>query len=109
MKLKINNKKEEPLLSRNKVDGEVEFDAAVPSRKEVLKSIADQTGSEPELVVVTKIDPGFGSRKAKVSAYVYKDKKALDQVEEKKKFARTGFKEEKKEEAAATAEAPKAE
>ncbi len=92
MKLKILKNTEEPLLSRNKIEAEVEFDGAPPARKDVIAAVAEVNGVKPELVVVTKIDPKFGFHKAAVTAYSYKDEKSLDRIEEKKKLAKTGFK-----------------
>lgn len=91
MKLKILKNKEEPLLSRNKIDAELDFDNAVPARKEVLQEIAKQTGSKPELIVVVKISPSFGSKKAKILAYSYQKEEDLVKIEEGKKLSRTGF------------------
>ncbi len=107
MKVKILKSADRPLLSRQRIFAEVEFEAAVPARQDIIKSIAEQSGTKPELVVVKKIDPSFGSHKASVAAYVYKNKADLDRIEEKKKLAKTGFKEAKKEEP--KQEAPKAE
>ena len=43
------------------------------------------------MIVVKKITPSFGSKKAMVAVYVYKNKEERDRIEEKKKLVRTGF------------------
>ncbi len=91
MKTKILHNKEEELLSRNKVDAEVEFDAAVPARKDVITKLAESLGVAPDLVVVKKIEVIFGSQKAKVLAYSYKSVEDRNKIEEKKMLVKTGF------------------
>ena len=92
MKLQIKSQKEEELLSRNKVEAELEFeDSAVPSRKDIITKIAEMIKSEPDLVVVTKVDTHFGSHKAIVHAYAYKNKQERDRIEDKKMLVKRGF------------------
>ena len=91
MKLKIIKNLERTLLSRNRIYAEVEFDAAVPARKDIIQKLSESLSVEPDLIVVKKITPGFGSKKAIVAAYVYKNKEERDRIEEKKKLVRTGF------------------
>jgi len=91
MKLKINKNIERSLLSRNRIYAEVEFDAAVPPRKDIIQKLAESLSVEPDLIVVKKIEPSFGSKKASIAAYVYKNKEERDRIEERKKLTRTGF------------------
>lgn len=91
MKLKINKNNEEPLLSRNKIEADVEFEKAVPAKKEVIETIAKSISVEPDLVVVKKIDVSFGTHKAKVHALAYKNKEERDRIEEKKLLVKGGF------------------
>ena len=91
MKLKIIKNVERPLLSRNRIYAEVEFDAAIPARKDIIQKLSESLSVEPDLIVVKKIDPGFGSKKANIAAYVYKNKADRDKIVEKKKLVRTGF------------------
>lgn len=91
MKLKITKNDEEPLLSRSKINAEVEFDSAVPARKDIIQQLAGSISAEPDLVVVRKINSIFGANKANISAYLYKNKESRDKVEEKKVLAKTGF------------------
>jgi ribosomal protein S24E len=99
MKLTIQTTKEEPLLSRQRFDATVEFENAVPSRKDILKELAHKTNTDEKLVVVTHINPSFGSKRAEIVAFGYKNAADLARIEEKKKLAKTGFQEPKKEEA----------
>ncbi|MBS3115261.1 hypothetical protein J4482_01385 [Candidatus Woesearchaeota archaeon] len=91
MKLKINKNIERSLLSRNRIYAEVEFDAAVPPRKDIIQKLAELLSVEPDLIVVKKIEPSFGSKKASIAAYVYKNKEERDRIEERKKLTRIGF------------------
>ena len=85
MDLKIIEKKEEPLLSRTKIISEVTFEAATPSEKEVKSKIASSLNANENLIVVKNIYTNFGFKKADVSAYLYKDEKEMENIEEKPK------------------------
>ena len=93
--LNIAKKTEEKLLGRTLVHATVEYEAAVPSRKQISESISKKLSVEPALVVVFRITPTFGSKKADVIAYAYHNKAVFANVEEKKKLKRTGHVEEK--------------
>ncbi len=79
VQINITSKKEEPLLSRTKIEGTLEFEKATPSYQEVTSVIASQIKKDEKLVVIKHIYNHFGSKKADVIAYVYAD-------EEKKQF-----------------------
>ncbi len=98
MKITIQKTTEEPLLSRQRLAATVEFENAVPKRTDILKEIAGKTHVDEKLVVVTKISPSFGSKRAEITAFTYKNVDDLKRIEEKKKLAKTGFQEPKKEE-----------
>ena len=89
--LNIAKKTEEKLLGRTQIHATVEYDSAVPSRKQISESISKKLSVEPALVVVFRITPTFGSKKADVIAYAYHNKAVFAKVEEKKKLKRTGF------------------
>ena len=91
MKIKIKYNTEEKLLSRHKILAEIDFDKAVPARKDIIQQLAVVLGIEPDLVVVKKIDASFGSRNASVHAVVYKNKADRDKIEAKNVLAKTGF------------------
>ncbi len=104
MKLTINKKYEEPLLSREKILATASFENAVPARNDVLNEIASKAGAKAEVVLVSSIKPSFGSKKAEIVAYVYKSKEALTSAVPAKIIKKTGLaekKEDKKEEAPA--------
>lgn len=79
------------MLGRERVDTELEFTAAVPARKQVIESLATQLNVKPELIVVKKISPSFGSRKASVVAYVYKNDADMKKIEERKVLSKVGY------------------
>ena len=97
MELKIIDRKPQALLSREKIRAEIGFNGPIPSRKEISKELSSKASVKPEMLVVFKIESSFGSKKAKVIAFAYTKKEDMDKIEEKKKFARTGFKSEVKE------------
>lgn len=103
MKLAIKDRKEEPLLSREKIVAEMLFEGAIPSRNNIIEELAKKAQTTHDLVVVSKIDSSFGSGKAGILAYVYANKEMMQRIEEKKKLARTGFKAKKEEAAPAEA------
>ncbi len=59
MALKITNKDEKPLFSRQEVDAEIEFKGAIPSRKELKQELAKQLSVDDSLIVISKIEPNF--------------------------------------------------
>ena len=77
MELKISQKKEEPLLSRTRLEGEVMFDKATPSTKEVKSSVAKSLGKDESLVDIDGIYNQYGQKKAKVVCYAYENKDVL--------------------------------
>ena len=95
MNLKVSEKKEEPLLSRKRLVAELEFDAAVPSRKDVKAKIAQAEKADEKLIIIKKIKSAFRSRAAKVICCIYQDEKSMEKIE-KEHSKKSG---EKKEEA----------
>lgn len=102
MELKITEKKEEPLLSRIKLTGELSFDAATPSYKEVKQKISSSLSCDEKLIVIRNIYTEFGLKKGDLLAYVYKNGDAM-------KKAEANLPEEKAEEKPAEAPAEKKE
>ena len=101
MKVEIKEKTEEPLLSRQRLVGEIAYTGPVPSRDEVKKSISSQLKAQVDLIDVEHIYPSFGAGNAKLLAFAYKDKKALELLKKnkgKKKKKEGEKKEEAKEE-----------
>ena len=91
MKIKINKTLERPLLSRSRIYAEVEFEKAIPPRKDVIQKLAEMLSADPNLIVVKKIHPFFGSHTARIAAYLYTSVKERDRIEEKKVLVKTGF------------------
>jgi ribosomal protein S24E len=85
MDLKITEKKEEPLLSRIKLIGEIGFEGATPSYEEVKKKIVSSLNCDEKLTVIKNIYTKFGIRKADFLAYIYKNEEAMKKIEPKQK------------------------
>ncbi|MAH01857.1 hypothetical protein CMO87_01325 [Candidatus Woesearchaeota archaeon] len=92
MELKIINKKEEPLLSRTKVEAEMVFEKATPSREETKSKLCNILGKDEKLIVVKGIYNEFGLKKAKNLSYVYENEESLKKIEVETK-KKTGKKE----------------
>ncbi len=92
MELKIINKKEEPLLSRTRVEAEIAFENATPSKAEIKTQLAKDVGKDEKLVVVKGIYNSYGLKKAKNVSYVYENEDSLKKIEVQKK-EKTGKKE----------------
>jgi len=97
MKVNIKQKIDEPLLSRQRIEGEVAFSGAVPSKEELKKDIASQVKAQPELVNVEHVYTKFGTGNANVLAHVYSDKKSFQLLKKKKGKKGSEKKEDKKE------------
>jgi len=113
MELNIVEKNEKILLSRTEVKATVSFTGAVPSTKDVKKSIASQLKADAKLVVVKNIYPKFKDNSADVLAYYYISEEEMKKNEPKlgKKAAEKLKKsaDEKTKPAEKLAEAPKKE
>ena len=87
MELKILNKKEEPLLSRTRMEAEVIFENATPSGKEVKSNLAKKIGTDEKLIDVKSIYTVFGLKKAKILFYAYENEEILKRIKVEKKEA----------------------
>jgi len=85
MELKIINKNKEPLLARTKVEAEVIFEKATPSREEIKNKLATDLGKDKKLIVVKAIYTIRGLKKATNFSYVYENEEALKRIEVEKK------------------------
>ena len=81
MDINIIEEKDSPLMHRKQVSGEIDFETNVPSEKEVKDKIAKTKNADAALIVIKKIEPLYGLRKAKVSAFVYDSKENLAAIE----------------------------
>ena len=98
MELKIINKKEDPLLSRTKVESEIIFEKTTPSREEIKNELVKVLGKDEKLIVVKGIFTSYGLKKAKNLSYVYENEESLKRIEVEKKKVEGKKKETKKEE-----------
>jgi ribosomal protein S24E len=90
MELEIKNKKENPVLQRQEITGEIKFTgAATPSNNQVHEELAKKLGIQSELVAIRHIYGSFGSGKAAFEAVAYATKEQFDKIEPKKKAAKT--------------------
>ena len=87
MEIEIKNKKENPVLQRNELTGEITFTGPTPSNQQLLAELAKKLGVQPELIVIRHIYGSFGSGKAKFEAIAYASKEQFDKIEPKKKAA----------------------
>ncbi len=101
MQLKILEDKENKLLNRKEIEGEIKVEERTPSNNEVKKKLAEIFKTEEELIVVEHIYQEFGVDKAKVYAKIYKSKEDLNKIEiikqKKKKEVKSEGKESAKE------------
>jgi len=109
MNVEILSSKENQLMGRKEVEASVSFDAATPKRAELKGAIGGKIAANPDLMVVRKVSPNFGTKSVKVLSYVYSSKETLMSVEPKHIKVREGFaqKEEKKKKAAPAAKKKK--
>jgi len=100
MELQIIQEKENNLLSRKEVSAKIMFDGTTPSRKDVQKELAKAIKAKEDMLVIQKIDNGFGTTTAKITANVYSDAKMLERIERKNLVEKHIGHEPKKEEGA---------
>ena len=96
MELKIISKKEDPLLSRTKIEAEVVFEKETPSREEIRSKLAADLGKDWRLIVVKRIYTIRGLKKAKNISYVYENEDYLKRIEVGKRASGKNAKEEAK-------------
>ena len=108
MELKIVNKKEDPLLSRTKVESEIIFEKTTPSREEIKNELVKVLGKDEKLIVVKGIFTSYGLKKAKNLSYVYENEESLKriEVEKKKEAKKKGIKKEAEEDKAEKEDKP---
>ncbi len=89
MELEIKNKKENPVLQRQEITGEITFTGtATPSNKQVHEELTKKLGIQAELVAIRHIYGSFGSGKAAFEAVAYATKEQFDKIEPRKKVAK---------------------
>ena len=98
--MNILKEKSLPLLKRKRVTAEIEhFKKATPSKKEILKSLAEKLKLSEDKISLLHAYPHFGREKVKIIANVYESKEALEAVEKINKKKKKGTEEAPKVEA----------
>jgi len=85
MELEIKETKENKVLQRKALTGELSFTGATPSNKALQEAIAKKLGVKSEVVIVRHIYGKFGGGTAKFEAIVYDSKEQFDKIEQKTK------------------------
>lgn len=83
MKLAIKETKENPLLKRKEIIGELTFSGATPSNKDVSAELAKQLSVSEDSIRIQHIYGTYGKHTASLEAHVYESKEALDKIEPK--------------------------
>ncbi len=81
MQIKINDKKEMPLLARTEISGEIYYDSATPSRQELRKEVSKALKAHEETVIVKEIVPVFGAKKSLIRVNIYKTPEDMGKYE----------------------------
>ena len=96
MNIEITEKKENQLLGRIEILGNIAFEGKIPSREQVRDSVASQLKADSKLVIVKNIEADYGQHTGKIQVNVYVDEGTVKKLENlKKKYMK---KPEKKEE-----------
>ena len=98
--MKILNKTETPLLARTSFQIIVEhLGKPTPSKVQIMKELTQELQTKENLLVIKKIETKFGQEKSKITAYVYKTEKDLQDIEVKNKKVKKKAENAKEEEA----------
>jgi ribosomal protein S24E len=96
MQLKIINKKDDPLLSRCRVESEISFEKSTPPEEEIKDELAKALGKDKKLIVLKHVYNEYGLKKANGMAYVYENEESLKRIERQKKAKKAKAGEENK-------------
>ncbi len=107
MDFEIKEKKENNLLERTEVAAIISFDGATPPINQMRDIVVQKLGCNPDLMVIRKVEPGFGERKVSLRIHIYKSPEKMKTIEEKYVLKRNNLAEEEKKEE--KKEAPKEE
>jgi ribosomal protein S24E len=102
MQVTIKDKKDNQLLGRLEISGNISFEGITPSNVKLAEVIAKEVKSKIELVIVKNIYTQFSQQEANFSAMVYKDSESLKKTEMSTKHLRKKEEEMKKKLAAET-------
>ncbi|MFW5852660.1 MAG: 30S ribosomal protein S24e [Nanoarchaeota archaeon] len=100
MNIEILKEQEAPLLSRKRVTFGLVSDKETPSRKNLLKAVAEKTKAKPELIIIKHVYNKYGSKDVKVIAHIYKNKEDMKNIEGEYLLKKNSLEEPKKEEEA---------
>ncbi|MFH1315995.1 MAG: hypothetical protein ABII01_00595 [Candidatus Woesearchaeota archaeon] len=92
----IIEEKDSFLLNRKELIIEIDFEVVPWSKKDAVKKVAALKKVDPSLVVIRKITPKYGIKKAVITAFIYDNVDNLRKIEPKKKGKKVD-KDEKKE------------
>ena len=81
MKIEITEKKENKLLGRSEVSGQLNFSGATPANEVVKESLAVELKVDKELVIIKHIYSKFSYQEAKFLAFVYVNKEQMGKTE----------------------------
>lgn len=85
----MKQEKENELLGRKEVIGNLAFSGATPSNKELQEALAKKYNVSAEQVAIKRIIGDFGGITGTFEAHVYADKGQLLKIEPKKKEKKT--------------------
>ncbi len=85
MDITIKNQKENTLLQRQEITGEVTFTGPTPSNKQLQEELTKKLGCPADCIAIRHIFGAFGGGKATFEAVAYKTKEQFDKIEPKKK------------------------
>ncbi len=80
MEIMISKTTENPFLQRKEVQGEIVFEAATPSQKQLIDALATKLNAKADAIFITHIYTGFGVKKARFEAHVYPSREQLEKV-----------------------------
>ncbi len=89
MNLSMKSEKDNALLERKEVIGNLAFSGATPSNKELQEALGKKYNVPAEQVAVKHIFGDFGGITATFEAHVYKSKEQLLKIEPKRKEKKT--------------------
>lgn len=74
-------KDEEHIIPRREIEANVTFDGKTPSREKIKEKVNAHTDVDKDLLLIKKIDTGFGTNEAVVTAIQYENTDALEKIE----------------------------
>jgi ribosomal protein S24E len=77
MKIEIIAQKKNPLMAREEVRARINYDAATPSREDIVKKLAEKLRAVEELVILDRIKTATGKPEAIADALIYKKREDI--------------------------------